>query len=199
MKMEEILTVSCVHCQVIIDQILKEFLKNDNPEHTIAFPTEKILEMVVEGLAGHPLPKGVAMARSTALKHVQELEENGYLKKVFASRENKKRGITLMLDESAIVIDYVKRAKHMPVELYDTGYFWDFVMTVKDWKEYLTVECNVCGNVIKPTLVKKKEIEIRRGNYIARETGILLWKCNRHFRKTVDTVVHVLDLHSYLK
>jgi hypothetical protein len=199
MKMEEILTVSCVHCQVIIDQILKEFLRNDNPEHTIAFPTEKILEMVVEKLAGHLLPKGVAMARSTALKHIQELEENGYLKKVFTSRASKKRGITLMLDEGAIVIDYVKRLNRMPVELYDTGYFWDFVMTVRDWKKYLTIECNVCGNVLKSPLFKKKEIEVRRGNYVARETGILLWKCNKHFRKTVDTVVHALDLHSYLK
>ena len=67
--------VSCVHCQVIIDQILKETLKKDNPEHAIAFTTEEILGMVVERLAGHPLPKGVSMARSTALKHIHELEK----------------------------------------------------------------------------------------------------------------------------
>ncbi len=114
-------------------------------------------------------------------------------------KEDKGREVVLMLNESTIVIDYVKRAGRMPVELYDTGYFWDFVMTVKDWKDYLTMECSVCGNVIKPILVKKKAVEIRNGNYIAKETGILIWKCDKHFRKTIDTVVHALDLNSYLK
>lgn len=197
--MEDVLKVSCVHCQVIIDQILQEALKKHNPEHIIAFTTEEIIGMVVEKLAGHSLPKGVSMARSTALKHIHELEKNGYLKKVFTIKEDKGREVVLMLNESAIVIDCVKRAGRMPVELYDTGYFWDFIMAVKDWKGYLTMECSVCGNVIKPILIKKKAVEIRNSNYIAKETGILIWKCDKHFRKTIDTVVHALDLNSYLK
>lgn len=200
------LTVSCPHCQQIVEAMIRQYDELEPPQiphmaESPAFQQERITEMF-----GHrrskretpiKIPRKKILAYDTVVDHINELKGNGYLEEIYDSQNN----ITLLaLNESKILCDYIKRIGYVPEEMYDfqTHVIWDFITSVREWRNYLKAECSHCGKEVKPKLQVKKEVASRNGEYVLKETGELVWRCSTHYNNS-KKLIHMKKIDTYFE